>query len=78
VPLRVVLEERMVTLGEAAEFKVGQVLELQATPHGRIKLEGNEQPLFWCELGQSDGVYNIRIDDVFDPEQEFISDILGR
>jgi flagellar motor switch protein FliM len=79
VSLRAVLEERTITLGEASNFKIGQVLQLQATPASRIKLEGSEQPLFWCNLGQGDGgVYNLRIEDPFDHEQEFLNDILAR
>jgi flagellar motor switch protein FliM len=52
---------------------------LQATPASRVKLEGSEQPLFWCSLGQAEGgVYNLRIEDPFDHEQEFLNDILSR
>jgi flagellar motor switch protein FliM len=78
VTLRAVLEERHVTLGEVTELKVGQVLKLQATPKSRVKLESNEQPLFWCQLGQSEGIYKLRIEDVFDHEQEFYNDVLSR
>lgn len=78
VSLRAVLEERSITLGEVADLRVGQVLELQASARSRVKLEGSEQPLFWCELGQADGLYNLRIDDVFNHEQEFMNDLLSR
>ncbi|MBZ8131792.1 flagellar motor switch protein FliM [Afifella sp. IM 167] len=78
VPLRAVMEEWMIDLGDVANFKVGQVLDLHAGPRSRIKLESNEQPLFWCELGQADGTYTLRVDEVFDPEQEFLNDILAR
>jgi flagellar motor switch protein FliM len=73
-----VLEERHVTLGEVTELKVGQVLKLQATPKSRVKLESQDQPLFWCQLGQSEGTYKLRIEDVFDHEQEFYNDVLSR
>ena len=76
--LRAVLEERHLTLGELADLKIGQVLELQATPRSRVKLEGNEQALFWCHVGQAEGSYVLRIDDFVDQEQEFIDDVLSR
>ena len=76
VTLRAVLEERSYPLGEIADFTVGQVLMLQATPRSRVKLEGSDQPLFWCHLGQADGTYVLRVDEVVDQEKEFIDDIL--
>ena len=78
VTLTAVLEERQATLGEIAEFKVGQVLELQATPRSRVMVECNDQSLFWCELGQAEGSYTLRVEDFVDQEQEFIDDILPR
>ncbi|MGO4707437.1 flagellar motor switch protein FliM [Microvirga sp. 2MCAF38] len=78
VTLRAVLEERHLTLGELADLKIGQVLELQATPRSRVKLEGNEQALFWCHVGQAEGSYVLRVEDFIDQEQEFIDDVFSR
>ncbi|MCB8823478.1 flagellar motor switch protein FliM [Microvirga rosea] len=78
VTLKAVLEERYLSLGEIADLKVGQVLELQATPRSRVKLEGNDQPLFWCHVGKAEGSYVLRVDDFIDQEQEFIDDVLSR
>lgn len=64
VTLRAVLEERTLTLGEIADLKIGQVLELDATPATRVKLEGNDRPLFWCHMGQAQGSYMLRVDEV--------------
>jgi flagellar motor switch protein FliM len=77
VTLRAVLEEQLIDLGEVADFHVGQVLELQATPMTPVRLECNGQPLFHCQLGQSAGAYTLRVDDVVDPDQEFINDLHG-
>lgn len=77
VSLRAILEERSIMLAEVASLKVGQVLQLQANPDSRIKLESKEQPLFWCQLGQSDGTYKLRVEDFFDQEQEFVNDLLS-
>jgi flagellar motor switch protein FliM len=78
VTLTAVLEERDLTLGELADLRVGQVIELSATPRSRIKLEGNQQALFWCNLGQADGRYVLIIDDFIDQEKEFLDDVLSR
>ncbi|AWM85888.1 flagellar motor switch protein FliM [Microvirga sp. 17 mud 1-3] len=78
VTLKAVLEERYLSLGEIADLKIGQILELQATPRSRVKLEGNDHPLFWCHVGKADGSYVLRVDDFIDQEQEFIDDVLSR
>lgn len=78
VTLKAVLEERHLTLGEIADLKIGQVIELQATPRSRVKLEGNNQGLFWCHVGQAEGTYVLRVEDFIDEEQEFIDDVLSR
>ena len=77
VDLRAILEERLITLGEVAEFKVGQVLDLQATPRSQVRLECNGQALFACQLGQSGGSYTLRVEDVIDQQQEFIDALHG-
>ena len=75
VSLKAVLEERTVDLGDVAAFEVGQVIELQATPRSLVRLECNGQALFRCHLGQSQGAYMLRVEDVIDEEQEFIDDL---
>ncbi|MFN3688530.1 flagellar motor switch protein FliM [Salinarimonas sp.] len=75
VRLEAVLEERMVDLGEIADLKVGQVLELQASPRSLVRLDCNGQALFRAQLGQSDGSYMLRIEDVVDEDEEFFDDL---
>jgi flagellar motor switch protein FliM len=77
VTLSAVMEKRDLSLGDIARFEVGQIVELPVTPTGLIKLECEGQALFWCEIGQKDGAYTIRIEDFVDKEQEFIDDVLG-
>jgi len=76
VMLRAILDEKTMTLEEIANLKPGQVIALKANPRTPLKLEANEQPLFWCQLGQAEGTYRLRIENVFDPEEEFLGDIL--
>ena len=78
VTLKAVLEERLLSLGEIADLKVGDVIELQATPRSRVKLEGNQQGLFWCNIGQSEGTYVLKVDEHIDQEKEFLDDVLPR
>lgn len=76
VEVRAILGSRTLTLGDIASLKPGQVLELDRSVKGRIRVECREQPLFWCEMGQADGVYTLRVQDFVDHEQEFMDDIL--
>jgi flagellar motor switch protein FliM len=78
VTLTAILEERPLTLGEITELKVGDILELNATPTSRVKVKCNDEALFWCQLGQSQGFYTLRLDDFVDQEEEFLDDILRR
>jgi len=77
VTVRAVIEEDDYDLGKISNLRVGQVLKLQATPRSRLKIESNHQPLFWCHLGQSEGFYTVRIDELFDRDQEFINNVLN-
>jgi flagellar motor switch protein FliM len=54
------------------------VIELQASPRSPIQLQNNNETVFWCQLGQRDGSYVLRVQDFVDQEQEFFDDILSR
>jgi flagellar motor switch protein FliM len=77
VTLTAVLDERMGVLGEVAGFRVGQVVELNATAHARVRLECNGERLMWCHLGKAQGKYTLRVDEMVDREQEFLDEILA-
>lgn len=77
VRLSAVLDERIGLLGEVAGFKVGQIVELNATAHGRVRLECDGERLVWCHLGKSQGKYALRVDELVDREQEFMNEILS-
>jgi flagellar motor switch protein FliM len=78
VRIRAVLESQGFTLADIAALKVGQVLQLQATPRSRVKVESSEQPLFWAYLGQNDGYHTLCIDEPINQEREFMKDVLSR
>ncbi len=65
--LSAVVELERMTLGALAGLQVGQMLAL---PRGaindvRLRCEGRE--LFRCDLGQSAGLYTVRVDDAVNP-----------
>ena len=64
VRLQAVVEEQRLSLAAVASLRVGQLLPLAAGPTSRIRLECNGRPLFWCEMGQADGAYTLRVDAV--------------
>ena len=78
VTLKAVLEERQLSLGEVAGFHVGQVIKLNATPSTMVRLECNNQRLFWCQMGQLNGVYSLQVKESADQKREFIDGILSR
>jgi flagellar motor switch protein FliM len=69
--------QRPMRLGDIANFRVGQVVELKATPRTRVHLECDGQRMVVCQFGKSNGVYTLRVDDFIDREQEFMNDILS-
>jgi flagellar motor switch protein FliM len=77
VTLSAVLDESTMQLGEISQFRVGQVLQLKATPRTRLHLECDGEKMVLCEFGKSNGVYTLRVDDFVDREQEFMNDILA-
>lgn len=77
VTLSGVLDERLVPLQEIADFKVGEILQLNATAATRVRVECNGEPLLWCELGKSNGAYTLRVQERIDRDQEFVNDILA-
>lgn len=74
--MRAVLEERQRPLSEIAGLRVGQILPLDATPRTPIRVDCNGEPMMWCELGQQNGNYTLRVHAFVDREQEFMDDIL--
>lgn len=76
ITIRGVIEQRHFNLEDIATLKVGQVLTLEATAKSRVKLECNSESLFWCDLGQADGFYTLRVEDFVNQEQELIDELL--
>jgi flagellar motor switch protein FliM len=77
VVVQAILEEEGFTLSDIAELKVGKILHLKSTAKSRVKLECNSEPLFWCQLGQADGKYTLKVDDIYDDEPDFLDGLVG-
>ena len=77
VTLSAVLDERTMSLGEISHLRVGQLLQLKATPRTRVHLECDGERMVVCQFGKSNGIYTLRVDDFVDREQEFMNDILN-
>lgn len=78
VSLKAVLEKRYLTLEEISSLEVGQTIRLQASPKTLVTLESDDEPLFRCFLGKSDGAYSLRIEEVIDNKKDIIDDILSQ
>jgi len=72
-----VLEERPISLGEVKKFAVGSVVELSLPSLSRVRLDADESPLFWCELGKRDGALLLRVEEDFDRDREAVDEFYG-
>ena len=76
VQLRALLGSVELTLADVSEFREALVVPLDRLSASRVRLECNGEPLYWCSLGQADGVYTLCVEAPIDQEQEFLDDIL--
>ncbi len=77
VEVSAVLQKQGLTLGDVANFKVGQLILLPIAPTDCIPLECEGRRLFDCSLGQKDGFYTVRVEEFVDSKEEFLNTILG-
>ena len=78
VDCRAVLDGGELTLGEIAQMKAGQVLKLDVKAVDRVKLDCNDQVLFWGVLGQADGRFNVKITEPASEEKAFMDAMVSR
>lgn len=77
VSVTAVLGSKQMTLGEIADLRLGQIIEIDSVSGHRISLDCNGQQLYWCKLAQANGVYSLNVEDAINHEQEFMDDILS-
>ena len=76
----VVLEATMpvarMTLGDLADLRRGQVLEMEAGGQNKAQLSARGKTLFSCEFGKLGQNYTLRVKQPFDATQDLIADLL--
>jgi flagellar motor switch protein FliM len=72
-----ILEERPIALSEVQRFGVGSVIELQLASMSRIRLDADENPLFWCELGKRENELVLRVEEGFNQRREAVDEFYG-
>lgn len=77
VKAEVRIEARGFTLGDVARFEVGDILRLPIAPTDPIRVFAEGRTLFWCTLGQKDGMYTVRLEEFSDQRESYIENILG-
>ena len=77
MPIRAILCEEELTLGQIATLQVGQTLSLGATMNSLVVLECENQRLFRGRIGRARDSYTVRVEEAVDPTEEFIDDILA-
>ena len=60
LPITAILEEFPMSLGDVAQFRVGEVLTLQTRGFDAVRLECAGRGMFICKLGQGGGRYRTR------------------
>ena len=77
VKVDVRIDARGFTLADIASLEVGDLVRLPIAPDNPIRVESEGRALFWCTLGQKDGYFTIRLEDVSDDRRSFIENMLG-
>lgn len=77
VKAEVRIEARGFTLGDISRLEVGDVLRLPIAPTDPIRVVAEDRTLFWCTLGQKDGMYTVRLEEFSDERESYIENILG-
>lgn len=77
IDLNGILEERPIPLGEVQRFAVGSIVELASTSLSRVRLDSDEIPLFWCELGKRGGALTLRVEEDFDESRDAVDEFYG-
>ena len=62
LPVKAILEELPMCLGDVARFRVGEVLPLQSEGFDALTLECAGHDMFLCKLGEGSGRYRLEID----------------
>ncbi|MER8570434.1 FliM/FliN family flagellar motor switch protein [Mesorhizobium sp. M1338] len=76
VALEATMPLARLTLGDVADFDVGQIIEFEETAQSQARLSARGQTLFVCEFGKLGQNYTVRIKHPFDAGQDFIDGLM--
>ncbi|MCZ8544467.1 FliM/FliN family flagellar motor switch protein [Mesorhizobium qingshengii] len=76
VALEATMPLARLTLGDLADFEIGQVIEFEETAQSRARLSARGQTLFVCEFGKLGQNYTVRIRHPYDAGQDFIDGLM--
>ncbi|MER9295435.1 FliM/FliN family flagellar motor switch protein [Mesorhizobium sp. M0621] len=76
VALEATMPLARLTLGDLANFDVGQVIEFEETAQSQARLSAHGKTLFVCEFGKLGQNYTVRIKHPYDAGQDFIEALM--
>ncbi|ESY67672.1 FliM/FliN family flagellar motor switch protein [Mesorhizobium sp. M0051] len=76
VALEATMPLARLTLGDLANFDIGQVIEFEETAQSQARLSARGQTLFVCEFGKLGQNYTVRIKHPYDAGQDFIDGLM--
>ncbi len=76
VECQAILEGGQLCLSQIAQLKVGQVLQLNVEAGNSIKLNCEGKTLFMSKLGQSNGVFTVKVTEFPQPQKTLLETIL--
>lgn len=76
VALEATMPLARLTLGDLADFEIGQVIEFEETARSQARLSARGKTLFVCEFGKLGQNYTVRIRHPYDAGQDFIDGLM--
>ncbi|MBZ9853629.1 FliM/FliN family flagellar motor switch protein [Mesorhizobium sp. CA13] len=76
VALEATMPLARLTLGDLADFEIGQIIEFEETAQSQARLGARGQTLFVCEFGKLGQNYTVRIKHPYDAGQDFIDGLM--
>ncbi|MER9135838.1 FliM/FliN family flagellar motor switch protein [Mesorhizobium sp. M0830] len=76
VALEATMPLARLTLGDLANFDIGQIIEFEETAQSQARLSARGQTLFVCEFGKLGQNYTVRIKHPYDAGQDFIDGLM--
>lgn len=71
---KAILDERQISLQELANLKVGSTIGLSTTTISRARIEIDDRPLFWCEVGKNHQQMALRIETEFENNDDVVEE----